>query len=207
MKLEDWNTLLQFVSAVLLGLTFAVGAGAIWTGYVLSKRQDERIARISRDVAEANARAAEANRVAEEEKLARLKIEERLAWRVLTSEQEARIASKLSAFKGNPVTVGTSPATVEAGRFAKQLQEVLARAGWKSYMTSGPIDDMVASGVVVRTTTDPRGVKAGMAVVEALRSEHFEASFSEDLPGVGTPTIDPKDPYLARALVVVGSKP
>jgi hypothetical protein len=29
MTLESWNNVLQFLSVVLLGLTFAVGAGAI----------------------------------------------------------------------------------------------------------------------------------------------------------------------------------
>jgi hypothetical protein len=43
MSLEHWNTVLQFASAVLLGMTFAVGAGAIFTGYLIGKRQDERI--------------------------------------------------------------------------------------------------------------------------------------------------------------------
>jgi hypothetical protein len=60
MTLEGWNTFLQFASAVLLGLTFAVGAGAIWTGYVLGKRQEVRIAATERGTAEANKKVAEA---------------------------------------------------------------------------------------------------------------------------------------------------
>lgn len=226
MPLEDWNTILQFASAVLLGLTFAVGAGAIFTGYLIGKQQEEHIAATGRDAAEAhkkaaeagegtakalaeaataNARAAEANRIAEGERLARIKIEERLAWRLLNPEQQSRIASKLSGFKGNRVDVGASPVTVEAGRFAKQIQEVLARAGWTSDLTKGPMD-LVASGIVVRTTTDPRGVMIGLAVVDALNAEHFSAGFQADLPGA-VPQTKPDDPYLTRVLIVVGSKP
>jgi len=58
MSLEQWNTVLQFSSALLLGLTFAVGAGAIFTGYLIGKRQDERLAVTERDAAEANKQAA-----------------------------------------------------------------------------------------------------------------------------------------------------
>ena len=60
MKLEDWNTVLQFASAVLLGLTFAIGAGAIFTGYMVGKRQEVRIAATEHGTAEANKNAAEA---------------------------------------------------------------------------------------------------------------------------------------------------
>jgi len=40
-----------------LGLTFAVGAGAIFAGHLIGKRQDERIATTERDAAEANKQA------------------------------------------------------------------------------------------------------------------------------------------------------
>src|SRR5438046_8263577 len=59
--LEDWNITLQFASLVLLGLTFAIGGGAIVTGYFVGKRQEVRIANAGRDAAEATKKAAEAN--------------------------------------------------------------------------------------------------------------------------------------------------
>jgi hypothetical protein len=43
MSLESWNALFNFASAVLLGLTFAVGAGAVITGHFVNKRQSERL--------------------------------------------------------------------------------------------------------------------------------------------------------------------
>ena len=58
----------------------------------LQHRSDEKIA-------EANARAAEANRIAEGERLARIKLETGLASRRLTSEQSAALTSALSAIK------------------------------------------------------------------------------------------------------------
>lgn len=60
MSLEDWNTVLQFASAILLGLTFAIGAGAIFTGYMVGRRQEVRIAATEHGTAEANKKAAEA---------------------------------------------------------------------------------------------------------------------------------------------------
>lgn len=60
MTLEDWSTVFQFASVILLGLTFAIGAGAIWTSYLVGKRQQERIATAGQQAAEANEKAAKA---------------------------------------------------------------------------------------------------------------------------------------------------
>lgn len=46
MTLEEWNTVLKFGSAVLLGLTFAVGALTIFTSHILSKRQAVELERL-----------------------------------------------------------------------------------------------------------------------------------------------------------------
>src|SRR5882762_2929192 len=63
-----------------------------------AKAQEAEIARLNKDaealkldVAKANERSSEANRIAEQEKLARLKIEERLAPRSLSKEQSDKL--------------------------------------------------------------------------------------------------------------------
>jgi len=150
MTLEDWNTFLQFASAVLLGLTFAGGAWAIWTGYVLGKRQEERIATAGRDasdankkaaeagegtakalaqVAEANARAAEANRIAEQERLARLQIEARFAHRKVSADQAKILKQELHNLTGHKITVTTAALQPEIVEYAKQIAEALRAAG------------------------------------------------------------------------------
>jgi len=60
MTLEDWNTLFQVASVVLLGFTFVVGALAILTDRQISARQAARMASAARDAAMANERAAKA---------------------------------------------------------------------------------------------------------------------------------------------------
>jgi hypothetical protein len=163
------------------------------SGPIIKRRdaaQEAEIARLNKEAGDARKSAAE--------------VEERLAWRWFTPEQESRMVAELSGFKGNHVDIGISPETAEAARFAKQLQKVLARAGWASDIAKSRMD-IIAAGVVVRT--DSRGIKAGQAILRFFIGERFACSFQEDLPGVGIPGIDPKDAYLARVLIVVGSKP
>ena len=61
MGLDEWNTILQVASVVVLGATFLIGAGALWTSYVVNKRQAERIATLERDTADALKSVAETN--------------------------------------------------------------------------------------------------------------------------------------------------
>lgn len=61
---------------------------------------NERAKRYESDIASANSRAAEAMRIAEQERLARVKIEEKLAWRDLSPEQEKSLSSKMQPFTG-----------------------------------------------------------------------------------------------------------
>src|SRR5438309_2050260 len=110
MTLEDWNTVLQFASAALLGLTFAVGAGAIWTGYVLGKRQDERIVATERGTADANERATklELEVAQQRERAAKaehdlLALQQRLAPRRINSTEHGVSVSTLKPFAGSTV--------------------------------------------------------------------------------------------------------
>src|SRR5262245_31940019 len=73
MSLQDWNTFFNFSSAVLLGLTFAIGAGAVITGHLVNQRQQERIARAQQGASDAAAKAAEAQKGADAANLAAAK--------------------------------------------------------------------------------------------------------------------------------------
>jgi len=65
------------------------------------RQSSEKIASLGSAVAEADARAAEANRKAEEERLARVKIEEKLAPRRLSPEQSERISTQMLEWAKN----------------------------------------------------------------------------------------------------------
>lgn len=80
-------------------------------------------------IAQANARAAEANLKAEQEALARAKIEEQLAPRVLEPDQKDRMVEELKELSGTEFTanVFNDP---EALMLLYNLLEVFERAGW-----------------------------------------------------------------------------
>jgi hypothetical protein len=135
MTLEEWNTVLQFASAALLGLTFAVGAGAIWTGYVLGKRQEGRIAATEHGTAEANRKAAEASeRAGKLEKEAailteqNLKLEAAIAPRRL-SERQGKALASMNAFAGHTVAIKSYSSDSEGLILATQIVDALTRSG------------------------------------------------------------------------------
>ena len=159
MSLENWNTVLQIASVVLLGLTFAVGTGAIITGYLIGKRQEERIATTGRDAAEANSRAAEAGegtakalaaaavanaRAAELEASAaqlQLDLEKERAARLPRSISAHNRAKLLACLKGGPkgpVVVVPKTFDEEAEAYATQISEVLREAQFEIRALSGP---------------------------------------------------------------------
>jgi len=137
MSLESWNTVLQFASAVLLGLTFAVGAGAILTSHILGKRQSERISTAADTAAAANERSAklELEAAVQREKAAQAELElaqlkEQQKGRHLTTEQRQQIVAALKKAGKGPIEVVFSNGDGEARAFAQELHSVLVEAGW-----------------------------------------------------------------------------
>lgn len=93
------------------------------------KEAESHLAEANARSAEANARAAEANKVAEQERVARLKLEVKLAPRILTSAQEGRIADRLPPLLGW-VTVGQTSTEDELRTLGDQLSASLKAAHW-----------------------------------------------------------------------------
>jgi hypothetical protein len=141
-----------------LGLTFAVGAGAIFTGYLIGKRQDERIATTERDAAEANKRAAEAGqgtasalaqaaaaneRAAElEAKAAQLQLDlekERAARlpRSINAQNRARLLACLRVGPKGPVVVVPKTFDKEAEAYGNQILQVLRDAQFEIRQLTG----------------------------------------------------------------------
>jgi hypothetical protein len=104
---------------ILAGFLVAIGVAGEFLGDFIEnpliKRRDDaqqaQIAQLGKDAAEANARAAEANRVAEEEKLARLKLEAKIAPRRLTLAQIAKLAELLKPFGGSSLSMDVTAAS------------------------------------------------------------------------------------------------
>jgi hypothetical protein len=126
---------------------------------ILRKEADERIA-------EANARAAEANRIAEGERLARIKLEKEMAWRSLDSEQVAKLVSELNRFAGQPFEIITYPNDPEALSFSRELTDALAKAGWRPEQSNGFLGFQVEIGITIEVA--PRKMPDLSSTVKAL---------------------------------------
>jgi hypothetical protein len=220
----DDGTLLFWLGRgkILAGALVAVGvAGEFLADFIESpiiKRRDDaqraQIAQLGKDTGDANARAAEANRIAEQERLARVELEARLAPRTLSLEQQVRIRSELTKLAGQYVTITFINDSFEAAAFASQIRDVLSGAKWVitlfapmtpggnglptsirgvGLMTEPPVGSKVAAAALLSALTK-EGV---LAFVSPLRTKNEEALYLSA----------PDDPMNNRVLVVVGSHP
>jgi hypothetical protein len=158
-------------------------------------RQQERAANAERDAAEAkkaaeifglqiataNAQAAEADQKAEEEHLARVRIEEKLTGWKLDAPAQARLVDKLKLFQNTPFDLRANP--VEAS-FMEVLDAVLHSAGWTRQIPTGDnilLDGKArityASGVTVEIAAYRLGDlgPAAEALVTGLNAEGIPA--------------------------------
>lgn len=149
-----WAEFISFWANWLLICALIVGVIATF-GIIVSSNVKE--AALKRDVAEANARAAEANEKAEQERLARVKIEVRIAPRKLTQAQQNELTVKLSGLPKQRGTVRASPSTPESEMFARVLAAPLRAAGWDIEPVAGTATATVLypTGVVIEWATDP----------------------------------------------------
>src|SRR5690242_13901961 len=143
MSVEGLKTFFDWGTVVLLGLTFIFGAGALVTGNVLNKRQEKELTQLRKETGEANEKAGQANeragelekdaatlrKEAEDERLARVKIEASVAWRRLTDQQKAEIGTSLKRFSNQGVSFWSNAGDVEAQLFAADIAEAVTRAG------------------------------------------------------------------------------
>lgn len=151
-SLDFWNSVSSrlLVFAVVTGILAAVASGlSSWIGSaVTSQTQDaagsrisaaelelqksrERTAALDVAVADANARAAEANRTAEQERLARIKIEERLAELTAPRSIDANAVTRAArAFPGTKFDVSVFAPDPEAEGLAASIEAALTQAGW-----------------------------------------------------------------------------
>lgn len=159
--------------------------------------------------AEANARAAEANKIAEGERLARVKIEERLAPRSITPEQIAGLSKRLKPYAGITIDIlqiGESP---EITHF-RSLIETSLRAAGLNPLSSTAVGSGSFVGLAVGVFIDANDSEkqATSALLSALNAEGIAAandgSFKrENWPGF---TMAPPGSNKAAIRIYVGSK-
>lgn len=195
-SINNWNTayvFLVFVTVLLAALVFIAQFVVIRRSKELaviqerlSQDKDLKIAEASRAAGEANQRAAEANEKAEKERLARVRLEEALAWRRLTSAQRTRLADSLQRFSVKRTWLIYNLNDAEAFGFASDLATAFGSAKWNPTepepimkMTEGPVavgtNPPLERGVVVSSTGGKSNDEAVEALVRQLLALGFDA--------------------------------
>jgi hypothetical protein len=147
-----------------------------------SARKDIAAAQV--EVAKASERAANAeretarlNKIAEEERLARVKIEDRLRPRRLSQQQREAIRGAVSAFRGTEVHLTTVVSDSDGSQYAKDFEDVLSQARW--HITSSAAGVFVAPlpvGVVIQVGDAHN--PAAVALQQVLRAQGIDAGGS-----------------------------
>jgi hypothetical protein len=223
--LVSWANVVAFVCAVL------TGAALFLSAYVSSNiadivqgDADRRIteARTRGDearaqAAEANERAsaaaeraatlekeaAEANRIAEEERFARIKIEQRIANRLLTQEQHKAIVEEMHNFKNVHIAIGEAPMTTESMLFANSLIAAFAEAGWTTEHRTGYAANLeqrlFSFGIQICIAPNNTAVSIGNILAQTLNSIGFAPVTS------GPDLIKPETE--SKLLLIIGPRP
>src|SRR5205814_833565 len=132
-----WATAAFGTLSVICGLLSGI------VGYQLSKDADKQIALAHSEAANANSAAAEAGEraaalekeaaalraQAEADRLARIKIEEKLAPRRVKQRDQEFIAAQISEFKGQLASIGSSPPDIESERLEMAIYAALTTGG------------------------------------------------------------------------------
>jgi hypothetical protein len=195
-KLYDWANFF-LIAALVVGA--ASTALVVWMGNIKEEYS-------KRELANANGRAAEAIQKAEEEHLARVRIEEKLAGWKLDAPAQARIIEKLKRYAKTPFDLGANPAE---GVFMETMDGILGAAGWTrqiprpdnplaSILLNGKARINYVSGVYVEIASSRVNDlgPAAAALAEALRAEGIPVQAQ----------MSPNEPDVTAIHFVVGSK-
>lgn len=167
----------QVAGVVAAALTVAGVLMTFWASGVRDRHSDRLIADANAEAARAIARAAEANEKAESEKLARVKIEQKLADR--TVEHAASLVDALKPHEGQPYKVTTFWDMREPMQLANFLHKVLQTSGWQ-YQEHGPEGSFLLGGiegveVYFHPSAPSKHKDAAQALVAALNAAGVQA--------------------------------
>ena len=169
----------QIPSRLLIGgVLITVGvAGELFVGFFASRKDTALREENDSLVARANERAALAEQAAAEANLARVKIEERLADRILSDSQLASIVEKVKQFAGQEYDANTYWDSREPLNLAERISVALNEAGWKLVHVRGQTMLPEKRGVLVyfHLESEDRTKTAAGALVSALNAESVVA--------------------------------
>ena len=127
-------SILQGITSICAGITFVAGVMLIFSCKESARRQELEISKLGKDVAVANARAAQANEKAETEHLARTRLQADILPRRFI--ETGLTVKELSFFSGIHVRILCGNIDMDGWQFSGILASVLERAKWHV----GPIE-------------------------------------------------------------------
>jgi len=137
--------------------------------------------------------AAQLRKEAEDERLARVKIEARVAWRRLTERQKAEIGTTLRRFSNQYASLWYNAGDIEESMFASDIAESLQAAyiviqppaGVVHMQGYGRFGDPVRrldTGVILQSTNDSASRSFADAIIKELTLRGFDAARQKDPP-------------------------
>jgi len=222
---ETANSIFDLANLALVvgGTLVLLGAiTAIWTSGIRQRYANDQIARSAADTAAANAEAeraradaARANLLAEQETVARLRLETRLADRVLTPEQQTRLIDQLSPFRGQTVDVVILNNSPETMSFGNAIISCIERAGLPMNIAKASAAGTVARGVLIGVRDgSPANIEQLAVILTGVLQESVGAGVSrwtyDELGPHGpaqltsTPSAEPRGKSPIR--LVIGAK-
>ena len=139
-----------FIVATWIAAIFGgIGVGAAFISAIVGYQLTENALSDSRvKISAADARASEANNKAEEEKLARLKLEAQFAWRRVTVAQKEKMIAELS---GSPQSVFVIWITgdPEAMLLAWQLLDIFQKSNWAAGGEGRQYPDSIVTNLLI----------------------------------------------------------
>jgi hypothetical protein len=144
---------------------------------------EERAADAEQKAGEANKEAKRVTKVAEDERVARVQIQEAIAPRRLTLEQRAAISSRLSRFAGQPVAAIHNPFDVEESVIAAEILSALKLAKWNvnpNWGITRTVSSLVrapsipVTGIFVEGSPEKRSQLAAKALLQVLSNNGFD---------------------------------
>lgn len=125
------------------------------------------------DMAAANARAAQAEREL-------TKVKERIASKTISDEQRTRLRQALKPIQKRPVKIIAVLGDEEAGKFAKEISDILKGAGWIDIHMSRGIFSGGIDGVEIRIRDREKVPVSALQMARAFDSVGFDPSLVLD---------------------------
>ena len=163
------------------------------------KNKDVLIEEAKAVAAKANERAAKLEKEAaaltesaEMERLARVKIEERLAWRRVDPTLYERFVKELTPFAGSVISLNPlGNGDPETGAFTENIAKLMRDANWKVQIATGNVQIPVPVGLICKVDDQTKAGKALMMFLKTLPCANIQLTHSLGVVAIITVGIRP----------------